>query len=657
VERLIARRYRLLDQLGRGGMGEVWRARDERLDREVAVKILHPWVADDPDLRDRLQREANALARLTHPSVVRLYDAKGDGKRSYIVMELVEGTSLSALIGSGRLTWDETRAYLRPVAEALAYAHRRDVVHRDLSPANVLVDGDSGRVVVTDFGLARLASGGRHSTLGLLVGTPEYWAPEQARGDATTAAADVYALGCILFNALSGRLPFEGEDRLASGLRRAHEDPPPLRDVAPDAPEEACVLVDAMLARDPVGRPSAADVARALGSAGPLSPLTEAETAVRSDEEPPTQVVVAGAEREPPTQVVAAPVTLARLRSAHTARRRRPLVIAGIVLAALLAAGAVGVYALAAAGDAHLEAPTLVGRSLVQARAVVRAAADDAGVTAPAVRVAGRRYSERLPAGAVLAQSPPAGDRLDPPSALSVRLSLGSALAAVPSVSAMRTRDAARALREQGFTPVMRWAPSRSVPVGFAIETRPAEGERVRRPAEVEVFESTGPPLVRVPDVVGEGADSAVSALEDAGFSTTVEQRFEADADPGTVLEASPSAGERARYGSQIALVVASDVSWETLGSVQADGARRIDPVLVPSGARVVITVDSGTVSTRWSGDEDGEQQTSEGNTDVLVDPADGSRQVSFEIEPVEGDASWEMRLEAPSGGRSDEGD
>jgi beta-lactam-binding protein with PASTA domain len=257
----------------------------------------------------------------------------------------------------------------------------------------------------------------------------------------------------------------------------------------------------------------------------------------------------------------------------------------------------------------------------------------------------------------VLAQSPVAGERLDPPAALSVRLSLGSALAAVPSVSELRTRDAVRALREQGFTPVMRWAPSRTVPVGFAIETRPAAGERVRRPADVEVFESTGPPLVRVPDVVGEDADSAVAALEDAGFTTSVEQRFEAGADPGTVLEASPSDGERARYGSRIALVVASAVSWETLGSVQADGGRRIDPVLVPSGARVVVTVDSGTVTTRWSGDEEGEQQTSEGTTDVLVEPADRSRQVSFEVEPVEGDASWEMRLEAPSSGQSNEGD
>lgn len=618
-------------------MGEVWRARDERLDREVAVKILHPWVADDPDLRDRLEREAKALARLSHPSVVRLYDAQHEGKRSFIVMELVEGSSLSSVLANGRVSWEEARRYLRPVAEALAYAHRRGVIHRDLSPANVLVDGDSGRIVVTDFGLARLATAGRHSTLGLLAGTPEYWAPEQALGSRTTAAADVYALGCILFSALSGRLPFEGEDRLASGLRRAHEDAPLLAEAAPGVPGEASTLVDSMLARDPDTRPSAAEAARALGSVGPLSPPTEAETKVRRPGAEPRTAVVAEA----------APATIAVLRRAYRARSRRPLVLAAAALAALAAAAAGGVYLLAASDDSHLVAPALTGRSLAQARAVLEAAAEDVGLDAPAVQVAGSRYSESVLAGAVLSQEPPAGTRLEAPAPFRVRLSLGSAVAQVPSVSELPTRAAVAALRREGFTPVRRWAPSRTVPVGLAIETRPGAGKRVRRPAEVEVYESTGPPRVPVPDVRGADVEDAVSQLEAAGFTASVQERFAAGKAPGTVLDVSPEPGERTAYGSAIRLVVATAVDWTTLGSVQGTGART-EPVLVPPGGRVVLTVASGAVTARWSGDTAGEQQTAAGESDVLVGPEDVSRGISVTVEPVGGDAAWELRLEVP---------
>ena len=216
-EHVISGRYRPLEQLGRGGMGVVWRARDLRLGRVVAIKVLHPWVADDPELRERFEREAAALARLEHPNVVRLYDVLEDRGQTVLVMELVEGEALDTRLAGGPQTWDETRKLCAPVAAALAHAHARGVVHRDLTPANVLVERGSGRLVVTDFGLARLARSSRNAPVsGVLAGTPEYWAPEQASGEATGPATDLYALGCILYRTLSGRLPFEGEDRLAT---------------------------------------------------------------------------------------------------------------------------------------------------------------------------------------------------------------------------------------------------------------------------------------------------------------------------------------------------------------------------------------------------------------------------------------------------------
>jgi serine/threonine-protein kinase len=252
VDHLVANRYLLREQLGRRGMRVVWRARDERLGREVALKVLHPWVADDPELRQRFEREAAALARLEHPNLVRLYDVLEHDGQTVLVFELVEGDALDTIIRGRTVDWDEARRYCAPVAAALAHAHARGVVHRDLTPANILVERGSGRVVVTDFGLARLARSSRTAPIsGVLAGTPEYWAPEQAAGTATGPATDLYALGCVLFRLLAGRMPFEGEDRLATGLRRAHEAAPSLAAVAPGAPPEAATLVDRLLALRP----------------------------------------------------------------------------------------------------------------------------------------------------------------------------------------------------------------------------------------------------------------------------------------------------------------------------------------------------------------------------------------------------------------------
>ncbi len=259
----IAGRYELRARISKGGMGAVWRAYDRRLRRDVAVKLLHAWIADDAELRRRFAREARVLAPLEHEHIVRLYDYGEDGETPFLVMELVEGASLADVARGETFTWEQAPELALPIASALAYAHARGIVHRDLTPGNVLIESATGRVVVSDFGLARLArSSTSVTTQGMLLGTPEYWSPEQARGRDSETATDMYALGCLLFWLLSGRTPFEGDDRLAVGLRRAHEAAPPLASCASGAPREATVLVDALLAPDPADRPTAVDVAR-----------------------------------------------------------------------------------------------------------------------------------------------------------------------------------------------------------------------------------------------------------------------------------------------------------------------------------------------------------------------------------------------------------
>ena len=217
---VLAGRYELLEQVGEGGMSVVWRARDLKLERDVAIKLLHSFVAKDGDHLRRFQREARTLAGLAHEHIVRVYDFATSGEQSFLVMEYVAGTNLARATRERLpLSPAEAAAYARPVAEALAYAHAQGVVHRDLTPSNILVELASGRVVTTDFGLARAArSTGSLTATGVLLGTPEFWSPEQALGRESGTAADMYALGCILYLLLSAHLPFEGDDRLGVGV-------------------------------------------------------------------------------------------------------------------------------------------------------------------------------------------------------------------------------------------------------------------------------------------------------------------------------------------------------------------------------------------------------------------------------------------------------
>ena len=286
-------RYRLEASLGRGGTGEVFRARDLRLDRLVAVKILHPWVAGDADAQRRFRREATTLAQLRHPNIVQVLDFDDALPSPYLVQEHCGGGTLVRRAQEAPLQWPEVAAIGLAIARGLAHAHAAGVTHRDLKPGNVLY-GDDGELRVADFGLAdvlRRDAGDATLTMdGTRVGSPEYWAPEQAAGQQVTERADLYALGCILYELATGSLPFEGSDRLQVGMRRIHEDPPPPTAFAPDLPPEAEALITALLQRAPERRPRAEDVVRILAGDVAILPEEDARetTRIEVDEIPPT---------------------------------------------------------------------------------------------------------------------------------------------------------------------------------------------------------------------------------------------------------------------------------------------------------------------------------------------------------------------------------
>ncbi len=260
-------RYERGERIATGGMGEVWRARDTVLDREVAVKILKHEYADDPTFRARFEAEARHAAGLHHPGIASVFDygLLKEGRTPYLVMELVNGKPLSDLLAGGRpFDPEQARALALQTAEALAVAHAAGVVHRDVKPGNLLVTPD-GQVKITDFGIARAAGSVAFTQTGQIVGTPHYLSPEQARGDAATSASDVYALGVVLFECLSGRRPFDADTPIATALAQIQQDVPPLPDTVP--PGLAAVVTRA-LAKDPAERyADGAELATALRGA------------------------------------------------------------------------------------------------------------------------------------------------------------------------------------------------------------------------------------------------------------------------------------------------------------------------------------------------------------------------------------------------------
>jgi serine/threonine-protein kinase len=326
----IAERYQLQELIATGGMGSVYRALDQHLRRPVAIKVLKRSLADDSTFLERFRREARAAAVINHPNVARVFDYGERRSEPFIVMELVEGETLADRIDrQGRLPWREAFAIAEQVAGALAAAHAHGVVHRDVKPANILLDA-SGQVKVTDFGIARAARATTLTRPGMVLGSANYVAPEQAQGNPVAPAADLYSLGCVLFEAVTGSTPYQGPNAVAIASQHVSADVPDPRGLVPDLPAEAAALVMRSLRKDPAARfPSGSAMADALAAVAapgqaprrddPTVAMPAARTAPPAAGPAPTTVL---AGHTPPFGLPAAPAPVAS-RAARAAPRGR----------------------------------------------------------------------------------------------------------------------------------------------------------------------------------------------------------------------------------------------------------------------------------------------------------------------------------------------
>jgi serine/threonine-protein kinase len=540
VDRLLDGRYAVESRLARGGMASVYLATDTRLDRRVAVKVMHPGLAEDPDFVARFNREARASARLSHPDIVAVYDQGEDDGQAFLVMEYVPGATLRAVLRDrGRLTAAEALAVMDHVLAALGAAHEAGLVHRDVKPENVLVTAD-GRVKVADFGLAR-AIAGNHLTVadGALLGSPAYLAPEQVRDGTADARTDVYAAGIMLFELLTGRTPYAGEHAVAIANQRLSEDVPPPSSIASGVPAEIDALVLAATAREPDDRP--ADAGALHRSMVAVRNRLDLHGAVPALPTAATTALIAP--RQQDTLVVEAADPVAPLKRKR--RRRRGLIALALVLVLALLASGAGWYL---AVGRYTTTPSVLDLN----RNAAIAKLHHAGLKAawlPSV------YSSTVGAGLVAVQRPGPGHDVRKGATVSLALSRGPDH--VPNLRRMTVAEATAALKSaQLKIGATTQAYSSSVATGRIIESTPSAGAEITPGTAVSVVVSKGPPPVTVPDVHGKPVGTATSILTNLGLQVTRTDTFSDTVDAGIVMSSSPGPGATLSKGATVNLVV-----------------------------------------------------------------------------------------------------
>ena len=561
-------RYRIIRRLGQGGMARVFLATDESLHRQVALKVLADRHSDDPHFIERFQREARAAARLNHPNIVQVYDQSLVGM-AYIVQEYVEGETLKDLI--------RREAPLEPrrainialqILAALRIAHQQGVVHRDVKPQNILMQPD-GKVKVADFGIASAGGDSEMTEAGSIVGTAQYLAPEQARGLTVGPPADLYSVGIVLYEMLSGRVPFEGDTAVNVAMRHVQEAPAPLGDRNPLVPAALESVVMRALAKDPRDRYQSADemgidldrVRQGLPVSDETAVIGAATLAMaRPTERMPAETMVA-----PPLPPRAAPSG----RPGNPNRRRLWILLIAIGVIALAIAAGVFAFTRGDGGgsttqptttSALVEIPDLAGQTQDAATATLKGLGFDVLVT--------EQPSTTVPEGTVIGTRPNAGGKVPTGTTIELQVSSGPKAVPVPDVVNATQQDAVDALTALGLNAKIVDGDSDTVPQGSVISQDPTAGVSVKPGSTVTLTVSTGKKQTTVPDLSGLSVGDAEAALVAAGLLLGG-QSEEASSEPaGTVIGQSPGAGSSATAGSYVDIVVSKGQASASVPSV-----------------------------------------------------------------------------------------
>jgi beta-lactam-binding protein with PASTA domain/tRNA A-37 threonylcarbamoyl transferase component Bud32 len=610
-------RYELDGVVGRGGMAEVYRARDLRLDRIVAIKTLRADLARDHTFQARFRREAQSAASLNNPSIVAVYDTGEDMSTGvpipFIVMEFVEGRTVRDLLIEGhRLLPERTLEIISGVLNALEYSHQAGIVHRDIKPGNVMVTRN-GDIKVMDFGIARSMSDSQATMTqtAQVIGTAQYLSPEQARGERVDARSDLYSTGCLMYELLTGRPPFIGDSPVAIAYQHVRENPIPPSRLDPDIPPWADAIVLKAMAKSPNDRYQSAaemqaDIQRAASGmqvAASMQPPTRADY---YDYQQRTQRM------GPQTMMGAAPTSVAQYPQGgyqtgyddgsygggdqgqqRRSRRWLPWLIAAIVV---LAAIIVAVLLLDSNKSTGVYVPsTLNGETQAQAVAQIKAAGLVPDVT--------QKADAQVQKGLVISSNPAAGSSISKGGTVTIAVSLGAASITLPDVSGLQYNAAQQKLIALGFTDITQGTDTQStLPSGEVARISPNPGSAYPAGTQITLYTSGGG--INIPNVIGLPLASAIQLLKTDGFTTTPSVNYsvgQAGTQPGAVWAVTPNQGTTQTSSTSITLTVQPNATASASPTPTPTGTPTTTPT--PTGTPTPTDTGSGTPT---PGDGDG---------------------------------------------------
>ena len=565
MDELFGGRYKLIEKIGTGGMADVFKAEDTILNRLVSIKMLHPQFAHDENFVARFRREAQAAAGLSHPNIVNVFDWGRHDGTYFIVMEYLEGENLKHIIGKrGFLPPEEAIDIIGPVCEALAFAHKNQIIHRDIKPHNIIVTND-GAVKVTDFGIARAGASTMTQT-GSIMGTATYISPEQAQGVVVDKSSDIYSLGVVLFEALTGRVPFEGESPVAVALKQVREMPPSPRSINPDIPQPLETIILKAMAKNPRERylsaeEMKADLARYTNGMPVRAIVSPAEEKTMIMTSPRPARVAKSAAPAVPSEV--------RIKTKRRERRKKRIIWALLIIVPIIILF-IALVALATTDffqpEARLVAvPNIKGRPLDEARDILKK-------RDLKIEIESRVFNDEVASEHILAQDPDWGERVGKESTVRVTVSKGAGEIKVPDVVGKTEAQATYLLAKENLDLGEVKREYSDGAEGIVINQEPGPGARVKRGAPVSITVSKGESRVDVPDVVEKTAQEAATLLGQAGLKMNQTEEHSSSVSKGEIIKQSPSAGTSVKTGSTVTVVVSSGVETVTVPGVVGEG-------------------------------------------------------------------------------------